>query len=408
MQRQAMLDQVDEPACLDFLSQMLRFKSYSASPGERELAVFMVDRMRDLGLSAELTAVPGDRVNAIGRWQGTGGGASLLFNGHLDTNPVSEGWTLDPWGGLCDGAFIYGIGVSNMKAGDAAYYCAVKTLRDAGVRLKGDVVLTYVVGELQGGIGSVAAIEQGVRADYFINAEPTDIQALTMHAGSFVFSIELTGSTRHLSKREEAVDAIVAGCWLVPRINAMKFSHAKSNVHRGINRAHVGVLRGGLGREMLEWRVPQVADFARVTGSARYAPGQTQEGVLADLRTLADELESVMPGIKAVVARGQTDGRPTMEPFEVSLDSRIVKVVNEAYRIVRGTEQPTGVILPPAFYGTDAAHFYQRLHMEGVVCGPGGKYNTMPDERVDVADYLDAVRIYMLAIMEICDGSAAE
>ena len=40
--------------------------------------------------------------------------------------------------------------------------------------------------------------------------------------------------------------------------------------------------------------------------------------------------------------------------------------------------------------------------MEGVVCGPGGRYNTMPDERVDIADYLDAVRIYLLAIVEIC------
>ena len=82
-----------------------------------------------------------------------GGGKSLLFNGHIDTNPATEGWTVDPWGGKVDDKFIYGIGVSNMKAGDAAYFCAVKTLIDAGVKLKGDVVLTYVVGELQGGVG---------------------------------------------------------------------------------------------------------------------------------------------------------------------------------------------------------------------------------------------------------------
>jgi acetylornithine deacetylase len=40
--------------------------------------------------------------------------------------------------------------------------------------------------------------------------------------------------------------------------------------------------------------------------------------------------------------------------------------------------------------------------MEGVVCGPGGRYNTMPDERVDVADYLDMVRIYLLCMTDIC------
>jgi acetylornithine deacetylase len=41
--------------------------------------------------------------------------------------------------------------------------------------------------------------------------------------------------------------------------------------------------------------------------------------------------------------------------------------------------------------------------MSGVVCGPGGRYNTMPDERVDVGDYLDMIRIYMLTILRICE-----
>ncbi|BAN97234.1 hypothetical protein E05_24680 [Plautia stali symbiont] len=54
----------------------------------------------------------GDRLNAIGRLAGSGGGHSLLFNGHLDTNPVTEGWTVDPWAGKIDEQFIYGIGVS--------------------------------------------------------------------------------------------------------------------------------------------------------------------------------------------------------------------------------------------------------------------------------------------------------
>src|SRR6202030_3097453 len=118
----------------------------------------------EFGLDASLTPVAGGRVNALGRWRGTGRGKSLLFNGHLDTNPVSEGWTVDPWAGKVDERFIYGIGVSNMKAGDAAYYCALQTLIKAGASLKGDVILTYVVGELQGGVGTAAFIEQGVKA----------------------------------------------------------------------------------------------------------------------------------------------------------------------------------------------------------------------------------------------------
>ena len=403
MDRDAVLARLDERASLDFLAEMARHKSYSETDGERALARFMVERMRGLGLEADTQPVPGERFNAIGRWHGTGGGHSLLFNGHLDTNPVTEGWTVDPWGGLIDDKFIYGIGVSNMKAGDAAYFCAVKTLIDAGVKLKGDVVLTYVVGELQGGVGTLAAIRQGVRADYFINSEPTDLQALTMHAAAFTFIIELTGITRHLSKREAAVDAILAACDLIPRLNGMSFSGARSDEHRSINRVHVGVVHGALGQELHEWRPPQVADFVRIKGSGRYAPGQSESQALADLRGALDALEGRFPGLKATVRSEQVEGRPLMPAFEVAKDSRIVRTVNAAYRKVRGQPQPTGAIAPPCFFGTDAGHFFHELGMEGIVCGPGGRYNTMPDERVDIPDFLDMIRIYMLAILDICE-----
>ena len=402
MTPQELLARVDRKACLDFLSAMVRHASHTQTAGERALAAFMAEQMRDLGLEAELAPVEGERVNAVGRWRGTGGGKSLLFNGHLDTNPVSEGWTVDPYEGLVDDNFIYGIGVSNMKSGDAAYFCAVKTLMDAGVRLKGDVILTYVVGELQGGVGTLALIKQGLRADYFINSEPTDLQALTMHAAAFTFVIELTGNTRHLSKREEAVDAIVAACDLIPRLNAMTFSGAPSDEHRAINRCHVGVVHGALGRELEEWRPPQVADFARIKGSCRYAPGQNEAQVLADIRAVLDGLERRLPGLKATLLPEHLRGRPMMPTFEVRRDSPIVRAVNRAYETVRGAPQPTGAIRPPAYYGTDAAHFQHEAAMEGVVCGPGGKFNTMPDERVDIQDYLDMVRIYMLAIIEVC------
>lgn len=238
--------------------------------------------------------------------------------------------------------------------------------------------------------------------DYFINAEPTDLQALTMHSGSLMFTIELTGDTRHLSKREESVDAISAAVELIPQINGIVFSGAKTEEHRRINRGHVGSMHGALGRDLNESRPPQVADFVRLKGSARFAPGQTVEGVLADLQQLLEALCQRHPGLKAELFDDGIRDKPTMLPFEVSPDSAIVKAVNRAWKTVRGTEQPTGVIMPPAFFGTDAAHFYQHAGMEGIVCGPGGKYNTMPDEKVEITEFLDMVKIYLLAILDIC------
>ena len=404
------LAQINEAACLRELAEMVQMKSYTETEGEQALAELMYKKMSGLGLEAQLLPVEGNRVDAIGRLKGTGGGHSLLFNGHLDTNPATEGWTVDPWGGLIDSGFIYGIGVSNMKAGDAAYWCAVKTVVEAGVKLKGDVVLTFVVGELQGGIGTVRAIEQGVTADYFINAEPTDLAALTLHAGALMFKIELEGETRHLSKREEACDALSAAAALVPRINAMTFSESASALHRSVNRAHIGVIRAGLSKEFHEWRPPQIADCARILGTARYAPSQSRESVLKDIRRLVDALVLEYPGLKAtVIPQDEDPNRPNMSPFEVSNNSRIVKSINAAYEKIRGKPQPTGAIFPPAFYGTDAAHLARPRDggrgMEGVVCGPGGEFNTMPDERVRICDFIDCVKLYTLAILDICEQS---
>ncbi|AMY71057.1 M20 family metallopeptidase [Frigidibacter mobilis] len=394
---------VDEQASLDTLAEMVRQKSYSETPGERVLAERMVEIMLGLGMEAYLMPVEAKRVNAIGIWRGTGGGKSILFNGHLDTNPVTEGWTVDPWGGLVDDKFIYGIGVSNMKAGDASYLCAVRTLIENGVRLKGDVILTFVIGELQGGVGTLAAVNAGLRADYFINSEPSDLMAVTMHAEAFTFVIELQGITRHLSKREHAVDAIRAACDLIPELTDLTFSDAPTEEHRSINRVHVGTIRGALGREFHEWRPPQVADFARLTGSGRYGPGQTEENALSDIRKLLEGLMARWPGLQATVHTQKSAGRPIMPAFQVARDSRIVTSINAAYLAIRGEAQPTGAITPTGYYGTDAGHLYKHGGMEGVVCGPGGRYNTMPDERVDIPDYLDMIRIYILTICDICE-----
>jgi Acetylornithine deacetylase/Succinyl-diaminopimelate desuccinylase and related deacylases len=295
-----------------------------------------------------------------------------------------------------------------MKAGDAAYFCALHTLMDSGVRLRGDVILSFVVGELQGGIGTVTMIDSGLRADYFINSEPTDLAGLTLHAGAFNFAVELTGITRHVSKREEAVDAILAACRLIPQLDAMTFTGAANPDHLSVNRCNVGVVRGSLTPEFHDWRPPQIADYLRLSGTARYAPSQSEESVLHDIRGVLDELERGMPGLKAKVLRdpgGQAGPRPKMLPFEVPRDASIVGVVSRAYQEVRGAPQPLGAVRPYCFYGTDAAHLLHRAHMQGIVCGPGGRYNTMPDERVDVVDYLDMIKVYMLCILDVCGVS---
>lgn len=406
------IPEIDEKQCLQFLSDFVKIPSHSKTPAEVTAVKYMTAAMKKIGLEAESLGFKDQadgmqRYNSVGLWKGTGkkDGRKLLFNGHVDVNPVSEGWTVDPYKGTVDDKFIWGIGVSNMKSGCCAYLMAVKALKEAGYKVSKDVTLTFVVGELQGGAGTKALIQSGrlnkKTADCFINCEPTDVVALTMHAGSAIFNMNIIGDTRHMSKREEATDAILASCDVIQRITPMTFSNPKSDVHKSINRCHVGTIRGGLGRKYEEWRKPQVADFVTIGGAARYAPGQTVAGVKEDLENQLKATQKKFPKMKYEFSIDTTD---CMLPFEVDPKAKIVQCLNKNYKKVRGYEQPTGALKPPCFYGSDAGYLYNDLELEGIVCGPGGKYNTMPNERVDNCDYLDTIRIFERVIIETCGG----
>src|SRR5581483_3286545 len=96
------LDVFDRQRLVDVASRMVRIKSYSGN--ESEIAAWTADYMRKLGLEVTLQEVSPKRFNAIGIWRGSGG-ASFMYNGHMDTNPVGEGWTRNPLGGESDGEF---------------------------------------------------------------------------------------------------------------------------------------------------------------------------------------------------------------------------------------------------------------------------------------------------------------
>jgi acetylornithine deacetylase len=392
---------VDEGELLSLLREMVRLRSYSAGGEEGRIARFMQGYLAELGLAVELQEVEPGRFNCLGRWAGRGGGRSLMFNGHLDTNPAGEGWTRDPFGGDADAEFVYGIGVSNMKAADAAYAAAVRAVKAAGVPLRGDVLLAYVVGELQGGVGTVHLLRQGVRADRFVVGEPTDLAVLTLHAGSLEAELTTLGQTRHLSKMEEGVDAIDKMLGVIPALRAMSFSGPDRPEYRGVRRVGIGVIRGGLGPEYHDWRPSLLADRCSIKFSVRFGPGQSADSVLADIRGLLDRLGREDPALRAEVRLNAGGQRLMMGPFEVAPDADIVQAVVAAHTRVVGEPPRVGAVAPYKFYGTDAAHL-SRAGMVGLVYGPGGKYNTMPDERVERRDLVNAARVYARVIVETC------
>jgi acetylornithine deacetylase len=394
------LDAVDEARVTGLLQRMIQSKSYSNTSGEGELATWLGEDLRAQGLDVEHQEIAPGRLNTLAWLRGVGGGDSLMLNGHIDTNPAGEGWTKDPLGGAVEDGCIFGIGVSNMKAADAAMIEAVTAVQAAGIRTKGDVCVALVVGELQGGVGTLHLLQQGIRTDYFIVGEPTDLSVLTLHAGSFEFKVHVIGRTRHLSKMEEGISAIDKAFDVIQALKRMKFSGAERADYAGLNRLNVGVIRGGMTREYMEWRVPQVPDFCTVKVAGRLAPSQSPETALADVRATLAGLND--PDLQFEVEQTPYYVKGYMPAFEIAPDHPFLVNLRANHEEATGQEPRVGDVAPYKFYGTDGAHLASTGGMTGVVYGPGGKYNTMADERVEIADLVAAARVYALAIVDTC------
>ena len=126
----------------------------SPTGDEQAMGERVRDELADMGLQVQWQEVEEGRPNVVGLWEGAGGGKSLMFNGHMDTSySGKEPWLKDirgfqPEGFVQDGR-VYGLGISNMKGALACYVEALRSLQDAGVRLRGDVLIAAVCGEIE-------------------------------------------------------------------------------------------------------------------------------------------------------------------------------------------------------------------------------------------------------------------
>ncbi|MBW3659064.1 MAG: M20/M25/M40 family metallo-hydrolase, partial [Actinobacteria bacterium] len=143
-------------------------------------------------------------------WYGAGDGPSLLLNGHVDVVPTGDprDWTSPPFEPAVRDGRLYGRGACDMKGGLAAAIHAVEALRDAGVELAGRVGISPVIGEEDGGTGSLAVIERGERIDGCVIMEPTRLDVVPANAGALSWRITVRGWSAHGCLREEGVSAL--------------------------------------------------------------------------------------------------------------------------------------------------------------------------------------------------------
>jgi acetylornithine deacetylase len=300
---------VDRDRLVETASRLVDVPSFTGD--EEAAARVMVELFEALGLQVQWQQVEQGRANALGTWSGAGGGRSLMFNGHLDTSYSGrEPWLhnvpgFQPQPFERDGR-LYGLGISNMKGAVACYVEAVRALQDAGVRLRGDVLIAAVCGEIektqqgeaQGAqyrgyaAGTRYLVSHGGVADMCLLGEPTEGKVVLGHFGALWLRIRVHGDFIHTAFSEgrrdrnsilRAREVLGAVLEWIPT-----WENDPANAYRGAKAiVNVGAVEGGFG-----WRASRTPHHTDLFLDVRVPPTKSmalaRREVLEMVRGLAE------------------------------------------------------------------------------------------------------------------------
>ena len=281
--------QVDVERLVATASSLIDIHSFTGD--EEAMARRMVELYEELDLQVQWQQVEDNRANALGTWAGAGGGKSLMFNGHMDTSYSGrEPWLSDvpgfqPKAFQRDGR-LYGLGISNMKGALACYVEAVRTLQDAGVRLKGDVLIAAVAGEIEktqyldatGGefrgyaAGTRYLVTHGGVADMCLLGEPTEGKVVLGHFGSLWLRIRVHGNFIHtaFSEGKRGQNSILRAHEVLGAVQEWipTWEDDPANSYRGAKAiVNIGAIEGGFG-----WRVSRTPHHTDLFLDVRVPP----------------------------------------------------------------------------------------------------------------------------------------
>ncbi len=333
--------------------------------GEKEIAAYVADWCRDRSLDVRIVDADG-RPSVVAVARGTGGGRSLILNGHLDT--VGVAGMDDPFRPRVEAGRMYGRGAGDMKASVAAMMAVVAGART--MDLRGDVIMTAVSDEEAYSVGTTAVLDSGVSADAAIVTEPTNGEVLVAHKG-FVWADVITqGHAAHGSRPEDGLDAITKmGAFLqgLEQLQA-ELEQRNGDPLLGSGSVHASVIDGG--REMSSYPAT-----CRLGVERRTVPGETAQSVIAELEEIAEGCRRADPDFKATI-----DLTFERRPFSIDAGHEIVELVRTVAARTSGRR--------PRVSGSagwmDAALLSERS-IPTVIYGPAGGGYHGDNEWVDVS-----------------------
>lgn len=398
-----------------FLQKLIGFQSVTGQEGK--IQAYLAEYLRQMGLEVDtfvpdverLRGYPGfvepelpfdGRPDVVGVWKGSGGGKSILLNGHVDTvplEPVSE-WKTGPLSGTLDGNLVVGRGASDMKAGVASMTMAIAILKRLGVELEGDAILEYVVDEERTGLGTLACVERGYSADAGICCETSDMQIMPACIGRMWFTIKLKGKPAGISARWEGVSAIEKAYKIIQAVDDLEkirfadLHHPLYPDNRGALPCTVTMIQAGT--------FPSITpEDATLRGSFGLMPYEDPEQVK---QQLIDQIEKVCladPWLRDHMPYITTEGGYVAAGAEIPVDHPIMQTMQKAY--CDALDQPPQI--GGRMGAADTRFLIRSGHTPTVIFGPGvtAQMHAM-NENVPVENLINATKVIALTILEWC------
>ncbi|MDP2900025.1 MAG: M20/M25/M40 family metallo-hydrolase [Candidatus Bathyarchaeota archaeon] len=393
------------------LEERYNHLGYATSLHEATEKYMRLSGARHIGLE-------GPRTNLVARLKGTGGGPTLHISAHTDTAAIQkQGWSVDPLGGEVTktskygksafdrgGGYIWGRGVGDDKGETAALLLALEAIKEAGVRLRGDLVVTANCDEEIGGVAGLGyLIREGiVKADLGIQLDGSMTGIGLSAMGRTRFLVRTRGKSYHgqvpimgvnaiekMSKLNVALDDYWRNVLLRRKYPTPGIDFGEGLREKGIEcptgMLNIGTIRGGVQGAT----VPDLCEEEVLRGMI---PGETYEGTQAEFRTVLD-------GVKA------TDADLQYELETINFREGYVVPATDPYALECRAliQEAVGKKLP--FTGTLASTDmnYQVVdgHMPCVNFGVGGPYSNGhgQDENASIDELVECAKAVALITM---------
>jgi acetylornithine deacetylase/succinyl-diaminopimelate desuccinylase-like protein len=386
---------------------------------EKAIGEFILTWFETTGLKAVRQDVELQRPNAIGILKGDGTGLSLSFNGHTDTSftGTSEDLrmvaNLEPEAelkGRIVGDRVQGLGISNMKGGVAAFMIAGKALKSSGVRLKGDVILAAVVGEIsrtpvgpwQGqeyrgeGVGTRHLLAHGMHSDYAVVADGSDLNIVWTQTGVVQVKITTFGKaeaawgTKRSAYPMESVNAIVKMTKVIAALEEWAAQFEVKYIYDSptgplLPKVNIGGIEGGA-----PYRPNYFPGVCSIYVDVRMPPQVRPVTIKSELEQVLNKL-GVDYDLDVYRSLLGHEGK-NVEPLVQCAEEIFLHLFNERIK----PEPPDRASL-----WTDT-NIYNEIGIPAIKIGPRGRRISARNEEIEIDVMVKAAQIYALMALDIC------